>query len=113
MQIDSYSFGNISIDGVFHTSDITAYRGEVNSKWWRKSGHELSIDDLKGILTFNPKTIVVGRGFFGIMKVLPETEEFLKEKGITLFSAKTKDACEYFNSMKDQDNAVFAAHLTC
>lgn len=113
MRVDSYSFGKIVIDGKSYSSDVIAYRGEVDPTWWRKAGHELNIEDLDEILSFNPKAIIVGTGHDGCMKVPPATEKFLKDKNIYLIVKKTKDACEYLNALHDQNDIVFAAHLTC
>ncbi|HRZ86842.1 MAG TPA: MTH938/NDUFAF3 family protein [bacterium] len=113
MKIDSYSFGKIVIDGKDYTSDLIACNGEVDAAWWRKAGHELGVDDLNDILVFQPKTVIVGTGHDGFMKVLPEAEDFCRRKGIQLLVKKTQIACDVYNSIADQSQVVFAAHLTC
>jgi hypothetical protein len=113
MKIDSYSFGEIVIDGKPYRSDVVACGGEVDPSWWRKAGHELNIEDLEDILRFEPAIVIVGTGNDGCMRVSPSTAKFLKEKGIELIVEKTKTACDRFNSIPDRSNVVFAAHLTC
>ncbi len=40
MNIDSYAFGNIVIDGMRFTSDLIIYPdGRIVDGWWRQSGH--------------------------------------------------------------------------
>ena len=45
--IDSYSFGEIVINGKRYTSDVIIFSDSVDDNWWRKSGHLLHKDDLK------------------------------------------------------------------
>ena len=47
MQIDSFTFGKITIDGVAYTSDVIVYPDRVDPSWWREKGHGLNIMDLK------------------------------------------------------------------
>ena len=45
-----YEFGMLTINGVDYDSDVIVYSDHVQEKWWRKEGHQLCLDDLKGIL---------------------------------------------------------------
>ena len=69
MKIENYSFGKITINGEIYTSDVIIYPERVDPAWWRKEGHTLHIEDLQDVLNANPAVVVVGTGFFGIMKV--------------------------------------------
>lgn len=109
--IEDYSFGRIVIDGKTYTSDVIIFPDRVMDNWWRKEGHNLNIEDLVEVIEFGPKTLVVGTGSSGIMRVKDETREFLKSKGIEIIIKKTKEACDILNSLGD--DAAGAFHLTC
>jgi hypothetical protein len=109
--IEDYSFGRIVIDGKTYTSDVIIFPDRVMDNWWRKDGHNLSIEDLDEVIKYGPRTLVIGTGSSGIMKVKEETREFLESRGIEVIVENTKRACEILNSLGP--NAVGAFHLTC
>ncbi|OQX85640.1 hypothetical protein B6D60_07510 [candidate division KSB1 bacterium 4484_87] len=112
--IENYSFGKIVIDGVSYRSDVIVTPQEVISNWWRRKGHELCIADIcKVVEEYQPEILVVGTGKFGLMKILPETEDFLQERNVRLIVLKTGDAWKRFNSESAQAQVVGAFHLTC
>ncbi len=52
--IESYSFGQIIIDGKKYNSDLIIYKNDINSNWWRKEGHNLYIEDVQDIINKKP-----------------------------------------------------------
>jgi len=113
MTIESYQFGNITIDGETYTSDVIIYPDRVDSSWWRKQGHRLSIEDLKGIMEAEPEVLVVGMGSPGLMQVPPETRDYIEARGIELVVEPTDKAWKTYNRLKDSRKVVAALHLTC
>jgi len=114
MNIDSYTFGKITIDGRLYTSDVILTPEAVIESWWRKEGHRLDISDLDGILDARPDCLLVGTGYYGRMSIPQETIQYLKSKHIHLESAPTGDALEQLNQLQEQYARVVAAfHLTC
>ncbi len=124
MKIDSYSFGNIVIDGKSYSSDVIILKDRVISNWWRREGHTLCLDDLKDILTtpFSPPSeggerggdvLVVGTGASGMMKVLKEVRDYFKLKGVRIIEKTTDKACKTYNKLHDSHNVSAALHLTC
>lgn len=113
MKIDSYSFGNIVIDGKSYSSDVIILKDRVISNWWRGEGHELCLKDLKDIEIEKSGTLVVGTGASGMMKVLKEVKDFYNSKGIKLIEEKTEEACRIYNKQSNSRNILAALHLTC
>jgi len=111
MRVESYSFGEIVIDGKRYNSDVIVFKDWVKS-WWRKEGHRLQIEDIKEILEEKPDILIVGIGAFGVMKIDNKVKEKLREERIKLIEKNSKQACEEFNKIKDK-NVVLAIHLTC
>ena len=113
MTIDAYQFGTITINDNTYTSDVIIYPDHVDSSWWRKQGHRLSIDDLRGILEVKPEVLVVGMGSPGLMQVPPETKDYIEAQGIELVVEPTDKAWKTYNLLKDSRRVVAALHLTC
>lgn len=107
--INSYSFGNISIDGNKFTQDLIIYPDHINSNWRRKIGHLLSEDDIAEILDYKPVLLIIGTGAYGLMKV----DEKVKSFGIELIIKNTTEAVEEYNRIYKNKKVVCALHLTC
>ena len=113
MRVEQYSFGNITIDGQTYTSDVIIYTERVDASWWRKEGHNLQIEDLAGVIKAEPGVVIIGTGFFGVMKVSKETVLHLESKGIMVYVERTGKAVELFNELQKNKTVVAALHLTC
>jgi hypothetical protein len=114
MQIDSYQFGKIVIDGVDYSKDCLILDGVVQANWWRKQGHLLSAEDLQSVITAKPSLLIVGCGASGLMKVSDEVREVLLEEDIQLEAVDTAKAVERFNELLQTGvNIAAALHLTC
>ena len=112
--IERYGFGIVVISGKTYTSDVLVFPDRVKSGWWRKEGHKLFIEDLREVLDENPEFLVVGTGYYGLMKVSRDVEDFLAEHGIKLIVDSTREACKVFNELLRSGKKVVAAlHLTC
>jgi len=114
MQISSYRFGKIEIDGQTCTSDVIVTPERVISTWWRKEGHSLAVPDLAEIMAAQPEVLVVGTGYYGRMDVPEATRRYLQTHGVQLREARTGDAVNEFNRLQQEYARVVAAlHLTC
>jgi len=111
--IDSYQFGLIVINGKKYTSDVIIFPERVRDNWWRKTGHQLCLDDIAEVLTENPEVLVVGTGASDLMKVLPEVRQVVEAQGIELIVEATDKACHTYNQLCRSRRAVAALHLTC
>ena len=111
--IESYSFGNIKVDGKEYTKDLVVFPDKVKTKWWRNSGHVLSLEDMADILDYKPEVLVIGTGAMGLMEVDEAVTGKLKSLGIEYTVGKTSDAVEEYNKIHKDKKTVFAAHLTC
>ncbi len=77
---------------------------------------KVCLEDLKEILNreSKPETLVVGTGYYGMVKILPEVANALKSQGIALIAQPTKEACQTFNKLLESKKLVVGAfHLTC
>ena len=60
--IDSYRFGLIVVNGKNYTSDVIILLDKVKDNWYRKTGHQLHLDDLSEVIAENPEVLIVGTG---------------------------------------------------
>jgi len=114
--IESYDFGAIVINGTRYTCDVIVFPERVIAGWWRKEGHRLYMDDLGEILKHEPRPeiLVVGTGYYGLVKVSSELIDTLKSHGIKLIAQPTREACQTFNKFLESSRQVVGAfHLTC
>ncbi|MEM0058010.1 MAG: Mth938-like domain-containing protein [Candidatus Bathyarchaeia archaeon] len=114
--IESYDFGVMVVNGKRYTSDLIVFPEKVLSGWWRREGHQLCLEDLRDVLSATPppRVLVVGTGYLGLVKVLPEVEKALKDRGIKLIAQPTREAFKTFNELlKAGKRVVGAFHLTC
>ena len=111
--IEKYDFGQIVIDGKKYDKDLIVFPDRIKVGWWRKEGHRVHIEDVAEILEEKPEVLIIGKGYYGLMEVTPETEKRIRSEGIELIAEKTSKACEIFNAVSKSRRVVAALHLTC
>ncbi len=111
--IDSYQFGQVVVSGKKYTSDVIIFPDRVRDNWWRKTGHQLCLKDITGVITESPEVLVVGTGASGLMKVLPEVERGVETEGIKLIVEATDKAYHTYNRLCRSQRAIAALHITC
>lgn len=113
-EVEEYSFGYIRVSGKSYSRDLIIYPDRVKEDWWRIEGHRLDLKDIEEVIQYKPKTLIVGTGAYGYMKVPKELIDELERRGIEVRVAKTSEACKIFNELvKRGVKAVAALHLTC
>jgi hypothetical protein len=114
MRIESYRFGLMKVDGVEYGQDLVVFPDKIRSKWWRKQGHSLSVEDLQDVIKFKPEVLVVGAGASGLMEVPASTIKALQDEGMEVIAQNTGQACNTFNEQTEKGKKVVGAfHLTC
>jgi len=111
--IDSYQLGLISVNGKQYTSDVIIFPDRVKDDWWRKSSHQLCLEDMAEVIAKNPEVLIVGTGVSGLVEVLPEVRQALNALGIKLIVQTTDKACHTYNQLCQSRRVVAALHLTC
>lgn len=112
MEIQSYEFGKIIIDGKEYTKDLIILPDRIVTGWWREEGHSLSIEDLKEVLGSGVRKLIVGTGHDGMMRIPETTIQALRDKGIEVDAASTREAVRYYEE-SDKKQTALAMHLTC
>ena len=113
MLITDYAFGRITIDGKTFSNDVIINGHKIIPEWWRKKGHLADIDDLKDVPLKEATHLIIGTGYYGMMKINPSLEEYCRKHGIILESMRTASAVEMFNRCDTSEKFIGAFHLTC
>ncbi len=112
--IESYSFGSMTVRGENHRNDLKIIDSQIIGNWWRREGHALYAEDIDDILYSAVKTLVVGTGAYGSMRVTDEATKAIEARGIKLVAVSTKEAVTIFNTLHGKGERVAGAfHLTC
>ena len=112
-EIENYQFGRMVVDNEPHTRDLILLPEGVMANWWRKDGHRLDIDDLHEVLSATPDVLVVGTGAYGLMKIPQGTRQAIEDTGIRLRVARTEEAWQIYNDLREGCPTAWAFHLTC
>lgn len=113
MTIEDYSFGKIIINGKTFTKDLIIFPERIEPSWWRKEGHLLQIEDLEDVIKEKPELLIIGTGYYGVMRVPEEVVNALKKQGIEVIIKKTAEAVEIYNKRDRTKKTIICLHLTC
>jgi hypothetical protein len=112
MEILSYEFGKINVNGETYTSDLMLFPEEVIPNWWREQGHLLQIQDINDVFDFKPELLIVGCGTEGLMKTDKTVLEKCDILNINCKVLKSDAAVKLYNE-SDKQNTIAVFHLTC
>jgi hypothetical protein len=112
-EIQDYRFGRMIVDSESHTRDLVLLPDRAITNWWRKDGHRLDAEDLREVFDAGPEVLIVGTGAHGLMQVSQETRQAVEAAGIELYTARTGEAWQIYNDLRDQRRTAGAFHLTC
>ncbi|MGA8864540.1 MAG: MTH938/NDUFAF3 family protein [Gallionella sp.] len=120
MKIDSTEFGSITINGKTYSHDILirssgeiVKRKKKLSKKYYGTSHIISREEAEFIYEKKCKTLVVGSGQYGNVKLSPEAAEFLEQQDCRVVLQPTPDAIETYNKTKDKAKTIGLFHITC
>jgi hypothetical protein len=113
MRIESFSFGNITIEGKNYTTDVIVYPDRVDSNWVREEEHRPQISEFANIVKTEPEILIIGTGYAGVLSVPDQIRNYLTSKGIEVRVEKTKQAIEMFNVLRHKEKVVAVLHITC
>jgi hypothetical protein len=113
VRIESFSFGNITIEGNTYTSDVVVYPDRVESNWVREEEHRPQIREFADIVKSEPDILIIGTGYAGVLSIPDQIRNYLTSKGIDVRVEKTKQAIEMFNDLREREKVVAVLHITC
>ena len=118
MEIESTTFGNITIDGKTYEHDvIIRLSGEVVkrkkklSKKHYGTSHVVSKEEAKFVFEKGCEQIILGSGQEGNVQLSPEAEAYFAKKGCKVLLQPTPEAIRVFNRSHAKKIGLF--HVTC
>ena len=110
--IDSYSFGDIIINGKSH-EDIKICNKKI-IPWHYIEHHTVTLQDVIEIFETKPNYLVIGIGASGLVTVKQEVIDYAKKHNIKLIIEPTAKAVQEFNKLEKENKKVGAIlHATC
>ena len=114
MEIQSYHFGHIEIDGKAYRDDVKLLGNTVVPSWWRSTGHLVELKDVKDLLDADAEVCVFGTGAYGAMRVSEAVRSAFETRGVKVLAEKTESACNTYNRLTKEGKRVVAGfHLSC
>lgn len=114
LKIDGCSFGSLIINGKTYSDDLIILPdGRILKPWWRKQGHQLTLDDLRELIDSSPEVIVVGTGMSGRVMPVKNLEAELAKLSIGFIAAPNEEAIKAFNQLALEKRTGGGFHLTC
>lgn len=117
-EIDSTSFGSITVEGKKFEYDILIRRdGNVEKRKKKLSkeiygtSHILSLEEARHIYETGMEKLIIGTGQTGFVELSNEAETFFREKQCEVELQPTPEAIENWNRAKGKVAAMF--HITC
>jgi hypothetical protein len=118
VEIESTSFGAITIDGKTYEHDVVVrLSGEVVkrkkqlSKKYYGTSHMLSKDEAKFVFEKGCQQLIVGSGQMGNVQLSPQADAYFAKKRCKVLLRPTPEAIRLFNRSKGRKIGLF--HVTC
>jgi len=112
--IESYDFGSIVIGGKTYSSDVIVLPNRVIDDWWRLEGHRLQVPDVRDYLLEDVDAVVIGTGYYGMMRVDDEVINAFRKGGKEVHVLRSRDAVRKYNELvKSGKKVMLLIHLTC
>ena len=118
MEIESTTFGTITIDGKTHEHDVVIrLSGEIVkrkkklSKKYYGTSHVVSKDEAKFVFERGCEQLIVGSGQMGNVHLSPEAAAYFAKKGCKVLLQPTPEAIHAFNKSHAKKIGLF--HVTC
>jgi hypothetical protein len=114
MEIQSYHFGHIQIDGKAYRNDVKLIGDTVVPDWWRLKGHHVGPDDVEDLLVSGAEVCIFGTGAYGALRVSGAVTSAFENRGVKVLTERTESACQTYNRLAKEGKKVVAGfHLSC
>ncbi|GAH07788.1 unnamed protein product, partial [marine sediment metagenome] len=96
VKINGTKFGEITINGKPHDSDMTVYwNGKMS---YRTKEHTIELGEFIELLKAGTEIVIIGTGQVGVVKIMPEVVQWAEDKKVAIYTEKTPKAAEIFNA---------------
>jgi hypothetical protein len=97
--------------------DAKLFPGGCRSWNWRETGTEhtpgIQLADVEELLEHGASVVVLSRGVLGRLQAPDETVRQLEERGVTVYVARTAEAVQLYNQLRENSAVGALIHSTC
>jgi hypothetical protein len=113
IEINSTSFGSITINGRKYEHDVIITRGKIREAR-TQIRHLISKKEFDILAKKKPEVIIIGNDQYSAMKIDEEVKNLAKERNVELMVLPTPQAIKKFNELTKAKRSVAAyLHVTC
>lgn len=118
MQIEAFSFGHLTIDGVDYERDIIIDRGRIRkrkkkpSKKFRNAFGHTPLSTAENI-PWKCRRLVIGTGAYGNLPVMDDVKDEAARRDIDLLILPTAKAIKVLEKEKTSAHTNAILHVTC
>lgn len=109
-------WGLIEVGGATY-KDVKLWPGGARSWDWRETGTShagVSLADVDEVVGHGARVVILSTGRGGRLTVSAETEDAIRDRGVTVEVLGTEEAIRRYNELADEGVAVGALiHTTC
>ena len=116
MQIENFSFGQITVDGITYEHDVVINHGKVRkrnkkpSKKFREAYAHTPLSTAEEI-PWKCRRLVIGTGAYGNLPVMDEVKQEAARRDLELVLLPTAEAIKALQKASRHTNAIL--HITC
>jgi hypothetical protein len=107
----------MEVEGLSRGKDFKLYPGGGRPWDWRETGtrHVPGIQpaDVEELLAHGARVIVLSRGMHQALQVCAETLDLLRDRGIEVHVAETREAVALYNRLAESEAVGGLFHSTC
>ena len=116
-KIEVVFWGRIRVAGCGEFKDVKIFPNGARAWDWRETGthHRPGIqpEDVDELLRHGAEEIVLSRGMWLALQIMPETLISLRERGIPAHVLETRNAVVKFNELRERTAVGGLFHSTC
>lgn len=117
-RIAHLSWGRLEVEGEDGSfKDAKLFPGGAREWDWNETGtsHEPGIQpaDVEELLEHGARVVVLGKGFYGRLRVCRETLKELEERNVPVCVEQTEEAVRLYNELGKSEKVGALIHSTC
>ncbi|MEQ8819177.1 MAG: Mth938-like domain-containing protein [Sumerlaeia bacterium] len=112
------AWGVLDIEGLGKGRDFKLWPGGGRPWDWSETGthHDPGIQpaDVEELLEHGAEIVILTRGMHLVLKTMPETEDYLRQRGVACEILETREAGDRYNALAAEGRRVGGLfHSTC
>lgn len=120
-RLENTGFGWVQVDGVRYEEDILiTAEGEVKarpkelSRKYARGHTPLGPEEVAEALLGDPQVLVIGAGQYGVLPIVGQAQEVLRQRGVEVHVLHAPQALELYNRLAGEGRRLAAIiHVTC